>query len=111
MKAIVQLTSRITLEIEEQKEMETLHKAIALTAHPRKCSHCGNEEGLYFVTNKDKEANVYVNLKCPKCGGRAKLGQYKAGGFFWHEDFEIYRPSKSVGPEDWENIEKGVSKK
>ena len=95
MKAIVKLGSKITLEIEEQKEMETLHKAVVL-ANPRRVCVCGNNEGFYFVTNKsttDEGTFTYINYKCPKCGARSKLGQYKASGYFWHE-FEIYQAKK-----------------
>ena len=95
MKAIVKLSGSITLEIEERDEMETLSKAIVL-GNPRKfCEVCRNTEGFYLTSNKDKEGNVYVNAKCPKCGSRSKLGQYKAGGFFWH-DYEKYEPKKNL---------------
>jgi len=96
MKAIVSLTPSIRLEIDERDEMETLSKAIVLSNPKRKCL-CGNTEGLYMTSNKDKEGNVYVNVKCPKCGARSKLGLYKSGGFFWH-DFEKYVPKAE--PED-----------
>jgi len=93
MKATVQLSENISLEIEEQKEMETLHKAIVL-GNPRMKCVCGNIDGLYFTTNKsttDEGTFTYINQKCPKCGARSKLGQYKAGGYFWNE-FEVYQP-------------------
>lgn len=81
-------------DIEEKDEIETLHKIIVLTNPRRECI-CGNSdpENMYFTTNKDKEANTYVNVKCgvESCGARSKLGQYKAGGYFWHE-FEKYEP-------------------
>lgn len=90
MKAIVTLGDRIRLEIDERSEMDTLHKAVILSNPRRKCV-CGNVEGFYLSTNKDKEGNTYINNKCPKCGARSKLGQYKTGGYFWH-DFEIWKP-------------------
>ena len=93
MKAIVKLGDKITLEIEEQKEMETLHKAIVL-ANPRKVCVCGNKEGFYFTTNKatnEEGTFTYINYKCPKCGAKSNLGQYKAGGYFWNE-FSVYKP-------------------
>ncbi len=93
MKAIVSLTDKIRLEIEERDEMETLSKAIVLATPPKRCNACSNEAGLYMTSNKDKEGNVYVNVKCPKCGARAKLGRYKTQGFFWH-DFAVYQPQK-----------------
>ena len=77
-------------EIDEKDEMETLHKAIVLGNPPSICDVCGKTEGFYFTSNKDKEGNTYVNAKC-YCGARAKLGQYKAGGYFWHR-FEVYQP-------------------
>ena len=90
MKAIVALTSQIRLEIDERDEMETLSKAITL-ASPKKRCVCGNTEGFFFTSNKDKEGNVYVNFKCPKCGARSKLGRYRTGGYFWN-DFAKYEP-------------------
>jgi hypothetical protein len=80
-------------EFDEKDEMETLHKAVVLSNPLSKCDSCGNEdrENMYFTSNKDKEGNVYVNVKCGSCGARSKLGQYKAGGYFWHQ-FEVYQP-------------------
>jgi len=92
MKAIVTLTPRITLEIDEQEEMETLSKALVLASYPKKCSLCG-EKAIGLTSNKDKEGNIYVNVVCFKCGGKAKLGRYKTGGYFWHRDFSVYNPS------------------
>ena len=97
MKAIITLPN-ITLEIEERDEMDTLHKAIALTNPRKNCQLCGTTEGFYLTTNKDKEGNTYVNYKCPKCGARSKLGRYKVGGFFWH-DYEKFEPTQPQ-PED-----------
>ena len=91
MKAIVTLTPRIVLEIEEQDEMETLSKALVLASYPKKCSLCG-EKAIGLTSNKDKEGNIYVNVVCFKCGGKAKLGRYKTSGYFWHRDFVKYEP-------------------
>lgn len=96
MKAIVKLTDKITLEIEEREEMETLHRAVVLTNPRRRCEVCNNTTRFYFTTNKDKEGNVYVNNSCGECGARSKLGQYKAGGYFWRP-FEKFEPRKPVG--------------
>jgi RNase P subunit RPR2 len=98
MKAIVQFAKNITLEIDERDEMETLSKAIVLANPRRQCNECGNTEGFYLTSNKDKEGNVYINVKCPKCGARSKLGQYKAGGYFWH-DYEKYEPPANTAQE------------
>lgn len=79
-------------EVDEKTELDTLHKIIVLSNPRGKCI-CGNVglENFYFTTNKDKEGNTYVNVKCAKCGARSKLGLYKTGGYFWHE-FEKYEP-------------------
>ncbi len=88
MKAIVQFGKNITLEIDEKDPMDTLHEAISFGYTKTRCNVCQATEGFYPTTNKDKEGNTYINIKC-KCGARSKLGRYKTGGFFWH-DFEKY---------------------
>lgn len=84
-------------EVDEKNELDTLHKIIVLTNPRRNCNECNNDNPdlFYLTTNKDKEGNIYVNVKC-KCGARSKLGQYKTGGYFWH-DFEKYvRPAQNT---------------
>ncbi len=75
-------------DIDEGKEMDALHKAIVLGNPPRKCNECEQYDWFKLDSNKDKEGNIYVNVIC-KCGAKAKLGQYKTGGYFWHK-FEKY---------------------
>ena len=94
MKAVVKLSPSIKLEIEETDEMMTLHKAIALTSPPTKCSLC-NESDIKIESNKDKEGNTYINAVCLGCFAKAKLGQYKTGGYFWHHNFEKYERKES----------------
>ena len=89
MKATVKLNDRVTLQIDDPKEMDTLHKAIALSNYPKKCSKCGGTQ-VFLISNKDKEGNTYVSVLCVKCGAKAKMGQYKTGGYFWHREFEVY---------------------
>lgn len=81
------------IEVDEKDELEALNKAIVL-ANPRSKCLCGNNDPskMYFTSNKDKEGNIYVNVKCAACGARSKLGRYKTGGYFWHE-FEKYVPT------------------
>lgn len=76
-------------EIDEKDEMETLHKVAVLGNMPKYCNECKNTEHFRLDSNKDKEGNIYVNVVCGKCFAKAKLGQYKAGGYFWHK-FEKY---------------------
>jgi hypothetical protein len=96
-------------EVEEKDEMETLYKMIVLSSPIRKCI-CGNEdtEKMYFTTNKDKEGNTYVNVKCAKCGARSKLGKLKIGGYFWKE-FEQYVPKtqETQSKDEGSNTEQG----
>lgn len=107
MKGAVNFTvgqANYTLSIDEGKDMEQLHTLAVLGNPPQYCNECKN--GVYFRldSNKDKDANIYVNVVCTKCGAKAKLGLYKAGGYFWHK-FEKYvkpgtaEPSISVGEE------------
>ncbi len=89
MKAIVKTVLgkvEYLFEIEEQDEIQTLHKVAVLGNPPTFCDECGNEDPNEFklISNKDKEANVYVNVRCKKCDANAKMGLYKSGGYFWH---------------------------
>ena len=81
MKAIVQtkLGNVIyTFEIDEKSELDTLHKVAVLGNPPIFCDVCGSDkaENFKLTSNKDAEANCYVNVEC-QCGAKAKLGQYK----------------------------------
>lgn len=90
-------TAKYQFDIDEKDEMETLHRIIVLGNPPTKCDVCSNDnpEEFKFTSNKDKEANTYVNVKC-KCDARSKLGQYKAGGYFWKEFEKYQRPTEST---------------
>ena len=80
-------------EIDEKDEMETLHKAAVLGNMPNFCQECKNDEHFKLDSNKDKEGNIYINVVCTHCWAKAKLGQYKAGGYFWHK-FELYKKAE-----------------
>jgi len=99
-------------EIEERDDMETLHKTFALGNPPRECRLIPN--GKYTLqTNKDKEGNIYVNAVCAgSVGGefkvaKAKLGQYKTKGFFWH-NWEFSEWGTKLAPAPEEEIPKKV---
>ncbi|HED05175.1 MAG TPA: hypothetical protein ENI61_00655 [Ignavibacteria bacterium] len=91
-------------EIEDQKEMETLHKAIVLGNPPKYCHICENAENDHFVldSNKDKEGNIYVKVTCTHkgCFATASLGQYKAGGYFWKKFEERYNKAGGSASSD-----------
>ena len=74
-------------EIDEKLELETLHKIAILGNPPTLCDECGNDkpERFKLTSNKDSEANCYVNVECADCTAKAKLGLYKSGGYFWHK--------------------------
>lgn len=80
------------LEFDEKDEMETLHKAIVLGNPPQYCQVCKNTTNFRLDSNKDTEGNTYVNMVCLNngCFAKAKLGQYKSKGYFWHK-FEQYK--------------------
>ena len=90
---IIMGNSTYQFDFEENKDLEAMHKAIAVGNVPTKCDECGNVQAFKMDTNKDKESNIYINVICRKCGAKAKLGQYKAGGYFWHK-FEKYIPKQ-----------------
>lgn len=81
------------LEIEEATDFDALNKAIVLGNPPKYCNECGNNQYFVLDTNKDKEGNIYINMKClaKDCYAKAKLGTYKTKGYFWHQ-FKKYVP-------------------
>ena len=97
-------------EFDEKDEMDTLNKIITLSNPPKYCHECKNNEFFAFDTNKDKEGNTYVNVRCTKCNAKAKLGQYKTGGYFWHkfvkfqgkggDSSNVAEPQKSVAEDE-----------
>ena len=89
--------SDYTFQIDEAKEMDALHKAAVLGNVPTYCPICKNTLHFKLDSNKDKEGNIYVNVIC-KCGAKAKLGQYKTGGYFWHK-FEVYQKQSQDAPQ------------
>lgn len=86
------------MDFDEKNEMDTFHKAIVISNPPRYCHCCKNTESFKLDSNKDKEGNTYINVVCLKspCFAKAKLGQYKTGGYFWHK-FEQYKKPESTG--------------
>lgn len=101
-------------EIEERDDMETLHKTFALGSVPRDCKLIKN--GQYSLqTNKDKEGNIYVNAVCTGLVdgqfkvAKAKLGQYKSKGFFWH-NWEFSQWGEKQAPVDEADPSKGFDK-
>jgi len=71
-------------EIEEQKELDILHKIAVLGNPPTICDACDAKDDVELASNKDKEGNIYIKIVCNTCGATAKLGLYKTGGYFWH---------------------------
>lgn len=90
-----------TFEFDEKDEMQTLHLAAVLGNPPQYCQECKNTEHFALDSNKDKEANIYVNVVCKKCFAKAKLGQYKAGGYFWHKFVKYVKENGNTSQEDW----------
>jgi hypothetical protein len=80
--------------IDEKDEMDCLHKAAVMGNPPLTCSECKSDV-VRLDSNKDKEGNTYVNIVCLKCYAKAKLGQYKTGGYFWHK-FEKWIPKEQA---------------
>ena len=87
-------------DIDEKDEMEALHIAATLGNPPNYCNECKNNQFFKLDSNKDKDGNIYVNIVCRKCGAKAKLGEYKAKGFFWHRFERYMKPSETNQPEN-----------
>lgn len=83
-------------DVDEKSSIETLHLVSVLGNPPTVCDECKNDNPAMFklFSNKDSEANTYVNVQCKKCGANAKLGLYKSGGFFWHAFKKYVRTEK-----------------
>jgi len=81
--------------IEESNDLESLHKAIVLGNPPNYCPLCKNDNWFEMTSNKDKDANIYVSIRCKKCNAKSKLGLYKAGGYFWHQ-YEKYEKKSNA---------------
>lgn len=82
-------------EFEDKNDIESMHKAIAMSQIRKYCNICNaNEENFRLVTNKSK-GFTFINIKC-KCGAKSGLGQYKEGGYFWKE-FETYEKAENAG--------------
>jgi hypothetical protein len=80
-------------EFDEKEDKEALNKAIVLANPPTYCTVCKKEDlkpNFHLTSNRDKENNIYINIKHNPCGAKARLGEHKAGGYFWHRDFEKY---------------------
>jgi len=96
-----------TFDVSEKTDMASLHTAIVLANPPLFCNaenekgKCGNTENFRLDSNKDKDGNIYVNCICKKCGAKAKLGQYKSGGYFWHK-YEHFKKGVSSAPKPTE---------
>lgn len=88
----------MTVQVEDVKEKEALNKAITLCYPPEYCHVCQNSDPMKFKldSNKDKEGNVYINTVCLKdsCFAKAKLGEYKTGGYFWHKFEKYVKPNQ-----------------
>lgn len=95
MKGIVQLSKNIKLEIDEQKELEVLHKAITLANPRRKCDVCGSDGIFHLIANKAK-GFIFISNRCVECGATSKLGQHEDGNtYFWNE-FKKYEPKQDL---------------
>jgi len=94
------------LLVSDNKEIDALHKAIVLGNPPQYCNECQNNQYFRLDSNKDKEGNTYVNVVCTKCGAKAKLGQYKVGGYFWHKFKKLQKNEQETTQDEEVNPDK-----
>jgi transcription elongation factor Elf1 len=69
-----------------------------LAQTPTKCSLC-NSENVSLSANKNKGI-TFVKVLCKDCNARANFGEYKDGGFFWHEWEKYEAPSRKAREDD-----------
>ena len=99
MKAIVNMTPLVTLEIEGTDDMETLYLAGVFSGYRKKCNVCESIKQKKLRSNKDKEGNYYIKMMCTECGAESKLGRLKVGGYFWNE-YMKYEPKEQTPSQD-----------
>ena len=86
------------LESKEKDLKEGLAELSVIMNAPSYCTCCKENNSSMFKleVNKDLESNIYVKIKCKKCGAAAKLGTNKGNkGYFWHP-FEKYIKKETV---------------
>ena len=84
--------------IDENTDLESLHKAILMGNPPKYCNECKNTDKFRMDSNKDKESHIYVHIVCTACGAKAKLGLYKSGGYFWHKFVKYIKDTEAKDP-------------
>lgn len=100
--------SKLSVEVEGEKDIDALVKASTITSMPDHCTLCKSDQGVELVANK-AESFTFIKVRCqnPKCRATSTMGQYKDNsGGFWKE-FEIYNPSEVVSEEEEEEVEVG----
>jgi len=97
--------SEYTFEIEESSDMQTLLNLAVLGNPPQYCQVCQNKEHFKLDGNKDKDGNIYLNVVCMAsgCYSKAKIGQYKTGGYFWHKFEKYVKPGGELPSRDVNN--------
>jgi len=90
-------TAELEFDIEHDKDREALAMAGFLAEIPTKCGTCG-DENVKFTSNR-ADGFIFVKVKCNHCLASANMGEYKEGGFFWHQ-FVKYEPKDTKARSD-----------
>ncbi len=89
--------SVVKFETEEAKGRDALFTAGFLSSTPDTCGLCGSKE-VNLEGNKAK-GYTFVKVICTKCYGRAEMGEYKDGGYFWKK-WEKFEKNDGVSESD-----------
>ena len=77
--------SKLSVEVEGEKDIDALVKASTITSMPDHCTLCKSDQGVELVANK-AESFTFIKVRCqnPKCRATSTMGQYKdnSGGFW-----------------------------
>jgi len=89
-------------EVEGKNDKEALFKA-SIYMGDDICGLCKSTD-VKWESNKTKDGHIYIKKRCMKCTATSVLGEYKdQSGYFWHSNWEIYKPeikAESHGKEE-----------
>jgi hypothetical protein len=80
-----------SFDVDKEKELEAMADAGFLASMPTVCGNC-KSAFVNLDSNKsstEKGTFTFVYMRCRKCGAKAQVGQYKAGGFYWKK-WEVF---------------------
>jgi hypothetical protein len=89
--------AQLAVQVEGDKEVDTLLRASAFTTMPDRCGLCQSDE-VQLDANK-AEGFTFIKVRCLKCNATSSMGQYKDGtGCFWNRFEKFERKNTQQSP-------------